>query len=312
MSSFVRVFHRLSANLGHDRPHAGAAAKIGAPIAMAMLLIAAIGAPPSFAQGGFFEELFGGWSRSYQSFNSGGWGYGRHYGRHARHHSRYFHRARPFAWASRTPPRRRHEAAIEPVEPETDGRAVCVRACDGFFFPAVNVPGRHGSQASCSSVCPDAEAKLFIIPEGSENIADAKAEDGQLYTQFVAKLAAQTEKPKSCSCHVIADDATQTKALLNDPTLRPGDSVVTSEGVKVFAGDSSGPHSKGSFLSLAETRDISPSQRGALAAIDRAIKTPVGRAVALKDDHRRHGSHHRHAETGGDEKGAELEPQAAR
>jgi len=309
MSSIARVSRSLSAFLGR-RLRAGPAFRIGSAIAMMALAFTVSGAPRSFAQGGFFEELFGGGGGSYRSYEpyyggGGGWGYRHHHQRHSRH----VYHPRHYAWAPPTYSRR-HIAEVEPIASGSDGRAVCVRACDGFFFPAVNVSGRHGSQASCSSVCPDAEAKLFIIPEGSENIADAKAEDGQLYTQYVAKLASQTEKPKACSCHVIADDATQTKALLNDQTLRPGDSVVTSEGVKVFEGRTSGPHSKGSFLSLAETRDISPSQRGALVAIDRAIKTPVGRLVVLKDDHRRHGRHHRHAENG--EKHTELEAPAVR
>lgn len=306
MSSFLCVSRRLSAILNRERLHARVAVKIGAAIAMALLAVTLIGATESFAQGGFFEELFGGGpSRSYEPYYGpqGGWGYWRHSGRH----TRYFHRARHFAWALR----RHHTAEAEPLAPVAGGRAVCVRACDGFFFPAVTVSSRRGSRASCSSVCPDAEAKLFVIPEGSENIADAKAEDGQLYTQFMAQLAALTEKPKACSCHIIADDATQTKALLNDPTLRPGDSVVTSEGVKVFEGSSYAPHSKESFLSLAETRDIPRSQRGALAAIDRAIKTPIGRVVVLNSDHRRHGRHRGHAESD-DEKRTEVEAPAVR
>jgi len=177
---------------------------------------------------------------------------------------------------------------------------VCVRSCDGFFFPApLNASSGRGAtrQSVCASVCPDAEAKLFTMPPGSDNIADAKAEDGELYTQLLAKLAAQEARSKSCTCHAIADDAVQTKAVLNDPTLRAGDTVVTSEGVKVFRGGST-PYRKDAFLSLAQTPNLSPSKRGALAAIDRVIKTPVGRAYLFNPD-RRHERRQRRASVSG-------------
>jgi len=51
-------------------------------------------------------------------------------------------------------------------------------------------------QASCNTLCPEAETKLFVMPAGSENIDEAtEAHGGQLYSQLVAKIKASDAKP---------------------------------------------------------------------------------------------------------------------
>ncbi len=316
------------------RPFPRLAVGLGCSIAVVTALLTLIAVPDVSAQGGFFEELFGGYDRpapvprlGYD--NEGSWrSRRRHSSRHAHNyfHARHAHRRhyyayaafesdgerprhyassewerprhrasseleRPRHYASSEPDRVRHYSIVDPdpVAPAADGeRRVCVRTCDGFFFPITGASSRHAArQESCRSLCPDAETKLFTIPAGSENISDAVSEDGQTYPQFVAKLTSARNDAKSCACHVIADDATHSQALLNDRTLRVGDSVVTKDGVKVFEGGRSTPYKSSDFLSLAETRNISPSTRSALAAIDRVVKTPLGRALLLYHDRKR-------------------------
>ncbi len=55
--------------------------------------------------------------------------------------------------------------------------------------------------------------------------------------------------------------------FLIDPTLRSGDVVVTTDGVRIFRSESK------EFLSLAQIRDIPNDQRSALAAIDKIART---------------------------------------
>ena len=84
-------------------------------------------------------------------------------------------------------------------------RSVCVRTCDGYFFPVAAL--NHNSQitshqASCDTLCPEAETKLFVMPAGSENIDEAAAaRGGELYSQLVARIKASDAKPASCGCH---------------------------------------------------------------------------------------------------------------
>ncbi len=75
-------------------------------------------------------------------------------------------------------------------------------------------------------------------------------------------------------------DLGQADAILHDATLRAGDSVMTEHGLRVFEGGSACPHKADDFLALADARDVSKSKRGALRAIEKAMKTPVlsGRA----------------------------------
>ena len=77
------------------------------------------------------------------------------------------------------------------------------------------------------------------------------------------------------AAHQHAPDLSQPDAILHDATLREGDSVMTAQGLRVFQGGSACPHKESDFLALADARDISKSKRGALLAIEKAVKTPI-------------------------------------
>jgi hypothetical protein len=256
--------------------------------------------PESLAEGGLFEELFGAAHHQrmveplYYAPQEHGWRASR------RHRSwRFAHHVKHSRHARRHYPAGAHQLAV--AHPATTHpapaaaltslgrRSVCVRTCDGYFFPvaAFNHNSEIAShQASCNTLCPEAETKLFVMPAGSENIDEAtEAHGGQLYSQLVAKIKASDAKPASCGCHSTAGNPIDSKAVLNDPTLRAGDTVVTAQGVRVFKGGAY-PFKSSDFMSLAETRNLPIEKRGALAAIDRVVKTPRGR-VALANDHHR-------------------------
>jgi len=66
--------------------------------------------------------------------------------------------------------------------------------------------------------------------------------------------------------------------FLNDPTLRSGDVVVTSEGLMVFRGRSGSSHSPRDFASLAKAG----SKTGQLAAIERANRRGLSPLVVVE------------------------------
>lgn len=93
------------------------------------------------------------------------------------------------------------------------------------------------------------------------------------------------EKPKARIAHVkpgetparIARTSVRPEVLagplgpfLRDPTLRRGDVVVTTEGLKVFTGQGGGQHAQGDFLALAHAGRFAAGNSSVLAAIDRA------------------------------------------
>lgn len=58
------------------------------------------------------------------------------------------------------------------------------------------------------------------------------------------------------------------KAIFNDPTLVPGDTVMTPQGMRTFRG-ASAPHSPRDFVDVASSRLVSSAQRKQLLAMDR-------------------------------------------
>lgn len=181
-------------------------------------------------------------------------------------------------------------AAAQPAPGvEADGtgrRVVCVRACDGYRFPAYRSPALPVSRATdvagqrenCEKLCPGAQATLFVLPTGSDKPDEAKSAAGESHTHFIARPDPSDARSKSCACQTEASaSAAAASAFLWDSTLRPGDTVVTPQGVRVVRRGSRFPFKASDFLSLAETDDAPLSNRSALYAIERALKTPQGR-----------------------------------
>ena len=283
------------------RPYARVAVTSGAAIVLVLGALLAFDMPESLANGGVFEELFGSPHRQrvveplHYAPREHGRRIGRH--RHGRHYARHVGYARH---ARRHFPVGAHQlATAHPAPAQTIAlgrRSVCVRTCDGYFFPvaALNHNSEISShQASCDALCPEAESKLFVMPAGSGNIDEAAAaRGGELYSQLVARIKASDTKAASCGCHSASGNPINSSAVLNDPTLRPGDTVVTAKGVRVFKGGAY-PFKSSDFMSLAETHDLPIEKRGALAAIDRVLQTPRGRFTLAGDHYREQQGHRR-------------------
>jgi hypothetical protein len=82
------------------------------------------------------------------------------------------------------------------------GRIVCVRACDGYFFPLHNLPeGRGGANALCKALCPGAPAAAYVMPGGDGEIGEAVSLSGRRpYRRLVGAFKFQTSFDPSCSC----------------------------------------------------------------------------------------------------------------
>jgi hypothetical protein len=80
------------------------------------------------------------------------------------------------------------------------GRPVCVRTCDGFFFPLSNAPGgRDGLSGICSALCPAAETEVFFMP-GDGNIENAVGRGGRPYTNLANASRYTRQFDASCAC----------------------------------------------------------------------------------------------------------------
>jgi hypothetical protein len=104
----------------------------------------------------------------------------------------------------------------EPHEEERPGggsEAVCVRHCDGGFFP-ISYSARRGNlddlDELCKAMCPNAEASLYTKSPWRE-IDTAVSAEGEPYTDLPNALKFQKTYDPSCSCR--ARDKSAIEAL---------------------------------------------------------------------------------------------------
>jgi hypothetical protein len=151
----------------------------------------------------------------------------------------------------------------------TSGRSVCVRLCDGAFFPIASVANHSdiaSQEESCAALCPDAPTALYLEPRGSDKIEDAVSPSGAPYTALPVALRYRTVADNTCACH---RTPAKRYPLLRDATLRKGDTVMTANGFMVFQGSRHLPYAREDFVALAAA-SIPRDQRAALMAMERA------------------------------------------
>jgi len=115
-------------------------------------------------------------------------------------------------------------------------RTVCVRTCDGFYFPvsyATSSSRFAQDEKTCQRMCPAAEVMLFSYRTTGEDITQATSINGQPYTALPNALKYRTEFNPSCSCKRAGQ--TWADALGKDEAVEPGDVVVTEERAKQMA-----------------------------------------------------------------------------
>jgi hypothetical protein len=144
------------------------------------------------------------------------------------------------------------------------GKPVCVKLCDGSFFPTVSVTG---GDAACAAQCPDAPTALYTMP--ADRIEDAVSTAGALYSKLPVAKRYQTSFESTCTCHRDSI-ASRANEILRDNTLRKGDVVMTANGFRVYEGGGYGPSSAEDFVSVAKAVGVSKEERATLTAMERA------------------------------------------
>jgi len=125
---------------------------------------------------------------------------------------------------------------------------VCVRTCDGFFFPVSAGSGadRTVAEFMCKASCPGAPVKLFT--RRGEDIENAVGADRSLYRKLASALSFRTASSPTCSCRR-PSGAITTGPVFDDPTLKVGDVIVARGRALVFKGGSR-PYSERDFVPL--------------------------------------------------------------
>jgi hypothetical protein len=157
-----------------------------------------------------------------------------------------------------------------PVPPDAGApsgtyRTVCVRACDGGYFPI-------------SFACPATEANLYAYRNPGEDMNQAVSVSGQAYTSSPNAFRFRQEFNPTCSCKAAGQTWSDALKSVDDKAAaeQQGDIIVTEEGSKKM----SRPQAKST---------PAPAKKGALAttgsdAASTAPSTPAAPADAPSDN----------------------------
>jgi len=128
------------------------------------------------------------------------------------------------------------------INPGGDGapsgtfRTVCVRSCDGYYFPISysTVQSRFADdQRTCQRECPATEAQLYTYRNPGEDMGQAVSLSGQPYTALPTAFQYRKEYNAACSCRKPGQSwADALKGADDASTLESGDIVVTDQNAK--------------------------------------------------------------------------------
>ncbi|ALK08587.1 hypothetical protein BVIR_794 [Blastochloris viridis] len=131
------------------------------------------------------------------------------------------------------------EPPADLAAPTTVGtyRTVCVRTCDGFYFPISfsATPVKFGEDEHiCKAQCPAAEVMLFAHRNPGEDVANAMSIDGQQrYSKLPNAFRYRQTYDPSCACKPAGQSWAEAIGQL-DNTVQRGDIVVTEERSKAL------------------------------------------------------------------------------
>ncbi len=123
--------------------------------------------------------------------------------------------------------------AVEPARTSYT-RTVCVRTCDGYFFPLSrgSNPSRFMAEDQlCKRLCPAADTQLFTF--AGDDIRSAVSMNGESYMSLANALRYRKEVVQDCSCRAPGQSWAQAlDGIENESTLRKGDILVTEQQAK--------------------------------------------------------------------------------
>jgi hypothetical protein len=118
-------------------------------------------------------------------------------------------------------------------------RTVCVRTCDGYFFPisfSTSQDRFRDDEATCQRMCPASEVQLYAHRNPGEDMRQAvsTSPDRRLYTELPTAFKYKSEWSNACVCK--QPNESWANAVKDDPSsqtaLERQDIIVTEERAK--------------------------------------------------------------------------------
>jgi Protein of unknown function (DUF2865) len=152
----------------------------------------------------------------------------------------------------------------EPPKPQVPEGAYCVRLCDGRYFPLAQHAGGDASpEKLCSAMCPASATRIYF----GGGIDEATTADGAPYSKLKNAFLYRERVVDNCTCNGRDVGGTAAIDVYKDPTLRPGDIVVTKGGPRVFNGSEEGPRRAANFVAPEKARGLPENVRHTLASM---------------------------------------------
>jgi hypothetical protein len=146
-------------------------------------------------------------------------------------------------------------------------RTVCVRTCDGYYFPISysTVPGRFADDDhACQRLCPASEVALYSYRNPGEGIEQAVSTTGQPYTSLPNAFRYRKEFTAACSCRKAGQSwADALKNADDSTTLESDDIVVTDQNAKAL---SQAPKPSGKTATAAASQAAPSTAKPAVSA----------------------------------------------
>src|SRR5712692_7181877 len=117
-------------------------------------------------------------------------------------------------------------------------RTVCVRTCDGYYFPISysTVPSKFAEdERLCQRLCPASEAVLYSHRNPGEDVTQSVSIGGQPYSALPNALSYRKQFNPACSCRAPGQSWAEALRQLDDQTIERGDIVVTEEKAKLLS-----------------------------------------------------------------------------
>ncbi len=155
------------------------------------------------------------------------------------------------------------QPGVDPNSMSGTYRTVCVRTCDGGYFPVsfATSPARFpDDERQCKALCPATEAELYAYQNPGQDITQAVSTTGAPYTALPNAFKFRTEFNPSCACKAPGQTWKDALQSIDDKAeaAQQGDIIVTEESAKKMQERAQKQPAKG-----AAAKKGAPAQAGA-------------------------------------------------
>ena len=116
-------------------------------------------------------------------------------------------------------------------------RTLCVRTCDGYYFPISNSTSSTRfaeDEQTCQKLCPATEVTLYSHRNPGEDVAQAVSNSGRVYKDMPNAFRYRREFIAACGCRLPGQSWADALGQIRDSTVERGDIVVTEEKSKAM------------------------------------------------------------------------------